>query len=276
MSLTNCRSVPSPSNWTSMVALSGPGQGGVAERVGLPDDLREVVERAAKLHDIGKADERFQRWLDSRRESGLPLAKSNVPRHRWEAMRVSSGWPRGGRHEDLSARLVRAWLALTPGWGTPLQRDLLVHLVISHHGKGSPAGAAGSRRIQRFCGRSRGGRIDSGGRGPFHRRLGAAMSIPAVAGPARALGTGIAGVRRHPAPTMPFQQASTGHRGTPDACAHLSGSARFVGQCLARGYRCDRAGLPHSTALDRRGCARGRAVIGRDRSGCGVGRIVAG
>ena len=80
----------------------------VAERIGLPDDLLEVVERAAKLHDIGKADERFQRWLDPRRESGPLLAKSNAPRHRWEAMRVSSGWPRGGRHEDLSGRLVRA------------------------------------------------------------------------------------------------------------------------------------------------------------------------
>ena len=110
----------------------------VAERIGLPDDLLEVVERAAKLHDIGKADERFQRWLDPRRESGPHLAKSNAPRHRWEAMRMSSGWPRGGRHEDLSARLVRAWLAEEPDWGTPLQRDLLVHLVISHHGKGRP------------------------------------------------------------------------------------------------------------------------------------------
>ena len=110
----------------------------VAERVGLPDDLREVVGRAAVLHDIGKADPRFQRWLDPWRESGPLLAKSEVPRHRWEAMRVSSGWPRGGRHEELSARLVRAWLAQTPDWGSPLQRDLLVHLVVSHHGKGRP------------------------------------------------------------------------------------------------------------------------------------------
>ena len=109
-----------------------------AVRIGLPGDLLEVVERAAELHDIGKADARFQRWLDPRRESGPLLAKSDAPRHRWEAMRVSSGWPRGGRHEDLSARLVRAWLAQTPDWGSPLQRDLLVHLVISHHGKGRP------------------------------------------------------------------------------------------------------------------------------------------
>ena len=110
----------------------------VAERIGLPVELLAVVERAAALHDIGKADERFQRWLDPRRESGPLLAKSEVPRHRWEAMRISSGWPRGGRHEELSARLVRAWLAKNPDWGSPLQRDLLVHLVISHHGKGRP------------------------------------------------------------------------------------------------------------------------------------------
>ena len=110
----------------------------VAERIGLPEDLLDAIERAATLHDIGKLDARFQRWLDPRRESGPFLAKSNAPRHRWEAMRVGSGWPKGGRHEDLSARLVCAWLAQRPDWGSTLQRDLLVHLVISHHGKGRP------------------------------------------------------------------------------------------------------------------------------------------
>ena len=110
----------------------------LAGRMGLPDDLLEVVERAATLHDIGKADARFQRWLDPRGEFGPLLAKSDAPRHRWEAMRVSSGWPKGGRHEELSARLVRAWLAQTPDWGSPLQRELLIHLVASHHGKGRP------------------------------------------------------------------------------------------------------------------------------------------
>ena len=110
----------------------------LAACVGLPDGLLDVVERAATLHDIGKADPRFQRWLDPRCESGPLLAKSDAPRHRWEAMRVGAGWPRGGRHEDLSARLVCAWLAQRPDWGSLLQRDLLVHLVISHHGKGRP------------------------------------------------------------------------------------------------------------------------------------------
>lgn len=110
----------------------------VAEQVGLTDDLLEVVERAARLHDIGKADARFQRWLAPDHEAGPLLAKSDSPRHRWEANRFASGWPRGGRHEELSARLVRALLAHSPDWGSPLQRDLLVHLVISHHGKGRP------------------------------------------------------------------------------------------------------------------------------------------
>ena len=110
----------------------------IAAQVGLSGDLLETVGRAAEWHDIGKADARFQRWLDPRGGGGPPLAKSDTPQHRWETSRLASGWPRGGRHEDLSARLVRAWLAQTPDWGDALQRDLLVHLVISHHGKGRP------------------------------------------------------------------------------------------------------------------------------------------
>ena len=66
------------------------------------------------------------------------MAKSRTPRHRWEATRAASGWPRRGRHEDLSARLVRAWLEQHPSWGDPERRDLLLHQVISHHGKGRP------------------------------------------------------------------------------------------------------------------------------------------
>ena len=110
----------------------------IAERIGLPSKLVEVVERAGALHDIGKADGRFQRWLDPEGQRDALMAKSTTPGHRWEATRAASGWPRGGRHEDLSARLVRAWLELHPSWGDPGRRDLLIHLVVSHHGKGRP------------------------------------------------------------------------------------------------------------------------------------------
>ena len=110
----------------------------IARRVGLSPDLTTVVERAGTLHDIGKADQRFQRWLDPDGQQAVLVAKSNAPPHRWEEMRIAAGWPRGGRHEDLSARLVRAWLEQDSAWGSPVQRDLLLHLVISHHGKGRP------------------------------------------------------------------------------------------------------------------------------------------
>ena len=110
----------------------------VARRIGLSPALADVVERAGRLHDIGKGDRRFQRWLDPEAARDVLLAKSHAPRHLWEAMRAVAGWPRGGRHEDLSARLVRAWLLQNPDWGGPAERDLLLHLVISHHGKGRP------------------------------------------------------------------------------------------------------------------------------------------
>ena len=109
----------------------------IAQRIGLRADLPDVVERAGALHDIGKADERFQRWLDPDGQRDGLLAKSGTPRLEQETTRAAAGWPRGGRHEDLSARLVRAWLEQTT-WGEPWHRDLLLHLVISHHGKGRP------------------------------------------------------------------------------------------------------------------------------------------
>ena len=113
----------------------GTRAGSIARRIGLPDDLVQVVERAGRLHDVGKADRRFQRWLDPEGARNGQAAKSNMPRHQWNAARSAAGWPRGGRHEALSARLVRRWLEQFPAWE---EQDLLVHLVISHHGKGRP------------------------------------------------------------------------------------------------------------------------------------------
>ena len=113
--------------------------GKVCTCLGIPSDLTDVVERASRLHDIGKADQRFQRWLNPDWNQGCALlAKSDTPRHQWEVRRFSAGWPLGGRHEALSARLVRVWLDENPAWGDSVSRDLLVHLIISHHGEGRP------------------------------------------------------------------------------------------------------------------------------------------
>ena len=110
----------------------------VAKRLGLEERLVGVLETAGSTHDWGKADPRFQRWLDPHRASPVLLAKSSTPSHAWNATRRAAGWPRGGRHEALSARLVDRWMATDSHHLEPLMRDLLVHLAISHHGSGRP------------------------------------------------------------------------------------------------------------------------------------------
>ena len=110
----------------------------IAERLGVSADLATVIERAGRVHDVGKADRRFQRWLDPNGRQPVMVAKSDMPRSRWTAARIAAGWPRGGRHEELSARLVRRWLDGHPDRMESSLADLLVHLVTSHHGQGRP------------------------------------------------------------------------------------------------------------------------------------------
>ena len=112
--------------------------------LGLSPPLIELVAQAGDFHDVGKSDERFQRWLkpdasvfDTAR-GYTPVAKSNMSRSRWQTARAEAGWPRGGRHEELSARLVKKWLETSHHGFDNSEQDLLVHLVVSHHGNGRP------------------------------------------------------------------------------------------------------------------------------------------
>lgn len=105
---------------------------------------REALKSAAKLHDIGKADERFQAMLlrgniHAAWARGLPLAKSGgVPmsRDEWRRAAERCGYPKGFRHEMLSVQLAERKQGLLPG--DPLERDLALHLIASHHGRGRP------------------------------------------------------------------------------------------------------------------------------------------
>lgn len=110
----------------------------MAERLGMPELLCAAVGRAARWHDIGKADLRFQRWLDPQGGATTLMAKSKLGPREIEAARVDSGWPKGGRHEALSSRLVQAWVE-QDGYLEELDDQLVVHLVASHHGHGRPS-----------------------------------------------------------------------------------------------------------------------------------------
>ena len=108
---------------------------------GLPDELAAAVARAGLLHDLGKADPRFQAMLrgGSPWSAGDVLAKSagmsRTPAAR-ERARAASGYPAGGRHELLSVRLAEAAPALLPEDNELC--DLVLHLVASHHGHCRP------------------------------------------------------------------------------------------------------------------------------------------
>ncbi len=105
----------------------------IAAAVGCDPAIRSAVAAAGRFHDLGKADARFQRWLGG--DAQRPLAKSEVSRAAWQEGRSSSGWPRGGRHEALSGALVAKWLeGNDPDWDP----DLVLHLVLSHHGHARP------------------------------------------------------------------------------------------------------------------------------------------
>jgi len=107
----------------------------IGERIGLRPDLVQAIRMGGRLHDLGKLDPRFQRWLDPSAAATEPIAKSGRPWFRWESDRRAASWPQGGRHEELSRRLVAAWLDGRPfEWDS----DLVLHVVATHHGYGRP------------------------------------------------------------------------------------------------------------------------------------------
>jgi CRISPR-associated endonuclease/helicase Cas3 len=111
----------------------------LATNVCLPVELIEDLELAGHLHDLGKADPRFQSWL----RNGSPattdlIAKSALAsgdQRQRMAARAVSGYPKGTRHELMSLALIENDEALRSrahDW------ELVCHLVASHHGHCRP------------------------------------------------------------------------------------------------------------------------------------------
>ena len=105
----------------------------IAHAVGLGDREARAVHDAARFHDLGKADVRFQRWLGA--PTGHVLAKSRMNPGRWRQARIAAGWPDRARHELLSLQLLDRAIELGVSVG---HVDLVRHLVGSHHGHGRP------------------------------------------------------------------------------------------------------------------------------------------
>jgi CRISPR-associated endonuclease/helicase Cas3 len=111
-----------------------------AARLGLNGELEEVIRQSAHLHDIGKADCRFQAMLYGDEPGDTPLAKSGREFDaRWyKEVREHFGLPKRFRHELVSAALVRHYREQLLGELTKVQRDLVEYLVGTHHGRGQP------------------------------------------------------------------------------------------------------------------------------------------
>ena len=124
-----------------------------ATRCGLGEWLTEHIALAAWLHDIGKADRRFQLMLRGGSEieyfkDETPWAKSAMPpgaKEQRRLARLRSGYPGGGHlHAVQSVAMLHGQVDALRSrlQGLDVERepdlDLVLHLVASHHGECRP------------------------------------------------------------------------------------------------------------------------------------------
>ncbi len=118
-----------------------------AENLGLAPDLISTLAFAGFLHDLGKAEVRFQAMLrrgdlvSAETSAGVfseLFAKSDIAMSDTTAMRFAtsrSGWP-GLRHEAISLALAKTWPEVEIPLG--VDRELALYLIATHHGYGRP------------------------------------------------------------------------------------------------------------------------------------------
>ena len=105
-----------------------------AKRLNLPDAIADDLYLAGTLHDIGKVDSRFQEQLVGGDPVEMemqeePLAKSLL------GVRGAKIYPMGMRHEVASVAMLESNRAVLGGAN---DRDLVLYLIGTHHGRGRP------------------------------------------------------------------------------------------------------------------------------------------
>ncbi len=119
----------------------------MARRLGLPEPLRADLVLAARLHDLGKLDRRFQMllaggspfaWdhqtLRAKSPAGVGRSRSTTPGPLPPGALGIDDLPPGWRHEVLSTQLA----PLHPAFQDAHDPALVLWLVGTHHGLGRP------------------------------------------------------------------------------------------------------------------------------------------
>ena len=117
----------------------------ITHALGLNSQVCSAVETAARWHDLGKVEPRFQAMLCGGDDYDAmlvdePLAKSGLDpadRTAYRMARRRSGLPGGARHEAWTAALIREHLEEAAD-SYNFDPDLVIHLVASHHGHSRP------------------------------------------------------------------------------------------------------------------------------------------